>query len=43
VGADKERIVAAARQHFGRHVEDRHEMYGGGRAAERIVAHLAGY
>ncbi|XUO83181.1 UDP-N-acetylglucosamine 2-epimerase (non-hydrolyzing) [Halomonas sp. KM007] len=42
VGADKERIVAAARQHFGRRVEDRHEMYGGGRAAERIVAHLAG-
>jgi len=41
VGADKERIVAAARQHFGRRVEDRHEMYGGGRAAERIVAHLA--
>ncbi|GGY10161.1 UDP-2,3-diacetamido-2,3-dideoxy-D-glucuronate 2-epimerase [Litchfieldella qijiaojingensis] len=40
VGAEQERIVQAAERHFGRDVKDSHQLYGGGKAAERIVQTL---
>ncbi|WP_322522347.1 UDP-N-acetylglucosamine 2-epimerase (non-hydrolyzing) [Guyparkeria halophila] len=40
VGADAERILSAGRRHLGRTIEDRHELYGGGKAAERIVGKI---
>mgnify|MGYP000125131481 CR=1 FL=1 len=40
VGADQARIEQAAASHFGRTVQDHAELYGGGKAAERIVTHL---
>ncbi|MCB5363228.1 UDP-N-acetylglucosamine 2-epimerase (non-hydrolyzing) [Pusillimonas sp. CC-YST705] len=38
VGADPERIRAAAQSAFGRRVQDTQQLYGGGQAAARIVA-----
>ena len=40
VDADADRIHSAARHHLGRTIGDRHELYGGGRAAERIANRL---
>jgi len=40
VGADQARIEQAAASHFGHTVQDHAELYGGGKAAERIVTHL---
>ncbi|WP_322629722.1 non-hydrolyzing UDP-N-acetylglucosamine 2-epimerase [Halothiobacillus sp.] len=40
VGADGERIEQAATRHLGRRVKDDGELYGGGKASERIVGHL---
>lgn len=37
VGADVARILSTARRHLGRTLEDRHELYDGRKAAERIV------
>ena len=37
VGADTGAIEQAVKKHYGRTVEDKTQMYGGGRAAERIV------
>ncbi|MBE0508552.1 MAG: UDP-N-acetylglucosamine 2-epimerase (non-hydrolyzing) [Marinospirillum sp.] len=37
VGADQARIVEAATRNVGRKVKDTHNLYGGGKAAERIV------
>ncbi|MFV0924864.1 non-hydrolyzing UDP-N-acetylglucosamine 2-epimerase [Pseudomonas palmensis] len=41
VGADRDQIVAAARQNVNRVVIDDNQLYGGGQAASRIAAHLA--
>lgn len=43
VGADQQRIEAAVRRHVGRRVEDRHELYGGGKAAQAIVDQLVSH
>ena len=40
VGADTRKIVIAANNNFGRRVQDSKQMYGGGKAAHRIVAEL---
>lgn len=40
VGADKKRIVEAAMRHFGSRVQDTQKLYGGGKAAQRIVSDL---
>ncbi len=40
VGADTGRIEEAVRRHLGRRVKDDGELYGGGKASERIVEHL---
>lgn len=40
VGADQSKIEQAARQHYGRQVEDQQQLYGGGAAAQRIVGYL---
>ena len=37
VGADKDKIIKTASKHLGRRVQDVHQLYGGGRAAQRIV------
>lgn len=42
VGAEKRKIVDAARCNIGRQVQDRHQLYGGGRAAQSIAMELAG-
>ncbi len=41
VGADKRKIVDAARRHVGRNVQDTQELYGGGKAAQNIVNKIA--
>lgn len=41
VGADSQRIMAAAERHFGRHIQDIAKLYGGGKASQRIVSELA--
>jgi len=41
VGADKEKIITAVSRNFGRKVEDPQHLYGGGKAAEKIVQRLA--
>lgn len=40
VGADAGKIINAASRHFGEQVEDKHQLYGGGRAAEHIAKYL---
>lgn len=40
VGAENAKIVDAASENLGRKVEDPHQLYGGGKAVERIVQHL---
>ncbi len=40
VGADQGRIIDAAKCHLGRRVQDAHQLYGGGKAANRIVKEL---
>ena len=40
VGADKEKIINEAKQHYGRIVVDEQDLYGGGVAAKQIVKHL---
>lgn len=40
VGADKNRIVDAVQRNIGRKVQDTVQLYGGGKAAERIVSKL---
>ena len=40
VGADREKIVAAVSCNFGRKVDDSNCLYGGGKAAEKIVEYL---
>lgn len=37
VGADQQQIIAAVQKHHGRIVEDKHQMYGGGKAAKKVV------
>ena len=37
VGADEQKIIAAAKNSLGRQVKDTHQLYGGGRASQRIV------
>ncbi|OOE40902.1 UDP-N-acetylglucosamine 2-epimerase (non-hydrolyzing) [Salinivibrio kushneri] len=37
VGADKRKIVDAARRHVGRNVQDTQKLYGGGQASQNIV------
>ncbi|WP_116645213.1 UDP-N-acetylglucosamine 2-epimerase (non-hydrolyzing) [Salinivibrio sp. HTSP] len=41
VGADKSKIVDAARRHVDRSVQDTQELYGGGKAAQNIVNKIA--
>ncbi|MBP0050159.1 UDP-N-acetylglucosamine 2-epimerase (non-hydrolyzing) [Marinobacterium sp. AK62] len=41
VGAVRKRIVDAVSRNLGRHVQDTEQLYGGGKAAERIVNELA--
>ncbi len=41
VGADSQKIVDAATRNLGRRVEDMQQLYGGGQAAQNIVAHLS--
>jgi UDP-GlcNAc3NAcA epimerase len=38
VGADREKIIFAAVRNLGRRVQDNTQLYGGGKAAERIVS-----
>jgi UDP-GlcNAc3NAcA epimerase len=40
VGADTSKIIEAASRNVGRKVQDTHNLYGGGKAAERIVSTL---
>lgn len=40
VGADQEKIIAAAKQNFGRKVQDKKQLYGGGEASEKIATEL---
>jgi UDP-GlcNAc3NAcA epimerase len=40
VGADKGKIIDAATRNLGRKVQDAQQLYGGGKAAERIVSEL---
>ena len=42
VGADQGKIIDAATRNFGRKVQDTQQLYGGGKAAERIVSELVG-
>ncbi len=37
VGADQQQIIAAVEKNHGRIVEDKHQMYGGGKAAQKVV------
>lgn len=37
VGANAEKIISATKKHYGRKVEDVNELYGGGKAAQRIA------
>src|SRR5690606_7710130 len=37
VGADAAKIIEAASRNVGRKVQDTHNLYGGGKAAQRIV------
>lgn len=37
VGADSDRIVAAVKRNIGRQIADERQLYGGGKAAQRIV------
>jgi UDP-GlcNAc3NAcA epimerase len=41
VGADTQKIIAAAKRNLGRQVQDTQQLYGGGHASERIVAELS--
>jgi len=40
VGADTAKIIEAASRNVGRKVQDTHNLYGGGKAAQRIVKYL---
>lgn len=40
VGADRVRIIDATKRHLGRHVRDSQQLYGGGKAADKIVHFL---
>ena len=40
VGADRGKIIDAATRSYGRRLHDTHQLYGGGKAAERIVSTL---
>lgn len=40
VGADAAKIIEAASRNVGRKVQDTHNLYGGGKAAQRIVKYL---
>jgi UDP-GlcNAc3NAcA epimerase len=40
VGADQSKIIDAATRNLGRKVQDTQQLYGGGKAAERIVSEL---
>ena len=40
VGADKEKIINAVKRNYGRTVEDKNQLYGGGTAAKKIVLEL---
>lgn len=42
VGADTQTIIEAAKRNVGRAVQDTQNLYGGGRAAQRIVSELVG-
>lgn len=42
VGADTEKIITAVKKNYGRKVEDENQLYGGGKAAQRIVEALRG-
>ncbi|WP_416392033.1 UDP-N-acetylglucosamine 2-epimerase (non-hydrolyzing) [Alloalcanivorax xenomutans] len=42
VGADYSSIIDSVKRHYGRVVKDENELYGGGRAAERIANYLSG-
>lgn len=37
VGADAERIIAAAKKHYGRVIQDDQQLYGGGTASQKII------
>ncbi|AJF07641.1 non-hydrolyzing UDP-N-acetylglucosamine 2-epimerase [Geoalkalibacter subterraneus] len=41
VGADSRKIIEAVKTNFGREVQDTQELYGGGKAADKIVEVLA--
>lgn len=41
VGADDKKISEAIARNWGRVIDDREELYGGGKAAQTIVSHLA--
>jgi UDP-GlcNAc3NAcA epimerase len=43
VGADFNKIVAAARKNLGRKVQDENQLYGGGRAAKQLALELKNY
>lgn len=43
VGADFNKIVAAARKNLGRKVKDENQLYGGGRAAKQLALELGRY
>jgi UDP-GlcNAc3NAcA epimerase len=42
VGADTAAIEQAVKTHYGRTVYDNGELYGGGKAAQKVVAALMG-
>lgn len=42
VGADYDSVIESVKRHYGRVVKDENELYGGGRAAERIANYLSG-
>lgn len=37
VGAEKEKVLDAARSNYGRRIQDEHQLYGGGLAARQII------
>lgn len=41
VGANEDKIVSAVFRHIGRIIEDKHKLYGGGKAAGRIAGRLS--
>lgn len=43
VGADTDKIVAAIQSNLGREIVDEHQLYGGGKASQRIVEILAAH